>query len=95
MSQPPGRLAGHRRGRGPGGAANPAAGPPEGSSYAGAGVDIDAGDRAVALMRAAVGRTSRAEVVGGIGGFAGLFDASRLASYRRPLLATSTDGVGT
>jgi phosphoribosylformylglycinamidine cyclo-ligase len=67
----------------------------EGSSYAGAGVDIDAGDRAVALMKAAVGRTSRAEVVGGIGGFAGLFDASKLASYRRPLLATSTDGVGT
>ena len=95
MSQPPGRLSGQRRGRGPDGAANPAAGPPGGSSYAGAGVDIDAGDRAVALMKAAVGRTSRAEVVGGIGGFAGLFDASRLASYRRPLLATSTDGVGT
>ena len=46
-------------------------------------------------MKAAVEATSRAEVVGGIGGFAGLFDASRLASYRRPLLATSTDGVGT
>jgi phosphoribosylformylglycinamidine cyclo-ligase len=66
-----------------------------GSSYADAGVDIDAGERAVALMRAAVARAARAEVVGGIGGFAGLFDASRLASYRRPLLATSTDGVGT
>jgi phosphoribosylformylglycinamidine cyclo-ligase len=65
------------------------------SSYAGAGVDIDAGERAVELMRAAVGRASRAEVVGGIGGFAGLFDASRLTSYRRPLLATATDGVGT
>ena len=65
------------------------------SSYASAGVNIDAGDRAVALMKAAVEATSRAEVVGGIGGFAGLFDASRLASYRRPLLATSTDGVGT
>jgi len=64
-------------------------------SYAGAGVSIDAGDRAVALMRAAVGAASRAEVIGGIGGFAGLFDASKLASYRRPLLATSTDGVGT
>ncbi|HUL26714.1 MAG TPA: phosphoribosylformylglycinamidine cyclo-ligase [Streptosporangiaceae bacterium] len=68
---------------------------PRGSSYAGAGVDIDAGDRAVALMKAAVERAGRPEVVGGIGGFAGLFDASRLASYRRPLLATSTDGVGT
>ena len=69
--------------------------PGAGFSYAGAGVDIDAGDRAVALMRAAVEAAARAEVVGGIGGFAGLFDASTLASYRRPLLATSTDGVGT
>jgi len=69
--------------------------PGAGFSYAGAGVDIDAGDRAVALMKAAVEAAARAEVVGGIGGFAGLFDASRLASYRRPLLATSTDGVGT
>jgi phosphoribosylformylglycinamidine cyclo-ligase len=34
-------------------------------------------------------------VIGGVGGFAGLFDASALAGYRRPLLATSTDGVGT
>jgi phosphoribosylformylglycinamidine cyclo-ligase len=69
--------------------------PGAGFSYAGAGVDIDAGDRAVALMRAAVEAAGRPEVVGGIGGFAGLFDASKLASYRRPLLATSTDGVGT
>ncbi len=66
-----------------------------GPSYAGAGVDIAAGQRAVELMRAAVARTAGPEVVGGIGGFAGLFDASRLAGYRRPLLATSTDGVGT
>jgi len=64
-------------------------------SYAAAGVDIDAGERAVDLMRAAVGATSRPEVVGGLGGFAGLFDASALARMRRPLLATSTDGVGT
>jgi phosphoribosylformylglycinamidine cyclo-ligase len=66
-----------------------------GSSYSGAGVDILAGERAVDLMRAAVSRTARSEVVGGIGGFAGLFDASRLRGFRRPLLATSTDGVGT
>lgn len=66
-----------------------------GASYAAAGVDIGAGERAVELMRAAVARTARPEVVGGIGGFAGLFDASRLAAMRRPLLATSTDGVGT
>ncbi|HUK68455.1 MAG TPA: phosphoribosylformylglycinamidine cyclo-ligase [Streptosporangiaceae bacterium] len=63
--------------------------------YAAAGVDIDAADRAIELMRAAVARTARPEVVGGIGGFCGLFDASKLAAYRRPLLATSTDGVGT
>jgi phosphoribosylformylglycinamidine cyclo-ligase len=69
--------------------------PRAGLSYAAAGVDIAAGERAVDLMRAAVARTARPEVVGGIGGFAGLFDASRLAGYRRPLLATSTDGVGT
>jgi len=63
--------------------------------YRAAGVSIDAGDRAVALMRDAVARTSGPEVVGGIGGFAGLFDASRLTRYRHPLLATATDGVGT
>jgi phosphoribosylformylglycinamidine cyclo-ligase len=66
-----------------------------GLSYARAGVDIAAGERAVELIRAAVARTTRPEVVGGIGGFAGLFDASKLSSYRRPLLATATDGVGT
>jgi phosphoribosylformylglycinamidine cyclo-ligase len=65
------------------------------STYAAAGVDIEAGDRAVELMKAWVAKTSRPEVVGGIGGFAGLFDASALKAYRRPLLATSTDGVGT
>jgi len=66
-----------------------------GATYAAAGVDIAAGERAVDLIRAAVARAGRPEVVGGIGGFAGLFDASRLAAMRRPLLATSTDGVGT
>ena len=63
-------------------------------TYAASGVDIDAGERAVTLMRAAVERTSRPEVVGGLGGFAGLF-ALDTAKYRRPLLASSTDGVGT
>jgi len=64
------------------------------SSYAAAGVDIEAGDRAVELLKSRVARASRPEVVGGLGGFAGLFrlDASR---YRDPLLASSTDGVGT
>jgi phosphoribosylformylglycinamidine cyclo-ligase len=63
-------------------------------TYASAGVDIDAGERAVTLMRAAVERTNRPEVVGGLGGFAGLF-ALDTTKYRRPLLASSTDGVGT
>jgi phosphoribosylformylglycinamidine cyclo-ligase len=67
----------------------------KGSSYAAAGVDIDAADQAVGLMREWIEKTRRPEVVGGIGGFAGLFDASALRDYRRPLLATSTDGVGT
>jgi phosphoribosylformylglycinamidine cyclo-ligase len=66
-----------------------------GTSYSAAGVDIEAGEQAVELMKAWVAKASRPEVVGGIGGFAGLFDASALAAYRRPLLATSTDGVGT
>ncbi len=66
-----------------------------GLSYASAGVDIEAGERAVDLMRAAVARTRRPEVLGGLGGFAGLFDASALRGYRRPLLVTATDGVGT
>jgi phosphoribosylformylglycinamidine cyclo-ligase len=65
------------------------------STYEGAGVDIAAGERAVALMRERVALARRAEVVDEASGFAGLFDASRLARYRRPLLATSTDGVGT
>jgi phosphoribosylformylglycinamidine cyclo-ligase len=65
------------------------------ASYASAGVDIAAGDRAVELMKAAVARTAGPEVIGGIGGFAGLFDATRLTGMRQPLLATSTDGVGT
>jgi len=67
----------------------------KGPSYAAAGVSIEAGDRAVALMKQWVDKAQRPEVVGGIGGFAGLFDASALRDYRRPLLATSADGVGT
>ena len=67
----------------------------QGASYAAAGVDIEAGDRAVELMKEWVSKATRPEVVGGLGGFAGLFDATALTAYRRPLLATSTDGVGT
>ena len=65
------------------------------SAYAAAGVDIEAGDRAVELMKASVARTRRPEVLGGLGGFAGFFDASALKGYTHPVLATSTDGVGT
>jgi phosphoribosylformylglycinamidine cyclo-ligase len=65
------------------------------STYKDAGVDIDAGDRAVELMKASIAKASRPEVMGGIGGFAGLFDASALKKMNKPLLATSTDGVGT
>jgi len=65
------------------------------TSYREAGVDTAAGDLAVELMKSAVQKTHGPEVLGGVGGFAGLFDVSFLKSYRRPLLATSTDGVGT
>ena len=65
------------------------------TSYAAAGVDTAAGDRAVELMKAAVAATHGSNVLGGVGGFAGLFDVSFLTSYKQPLLATSTDGVGT
>jgi phosphoribosylformylglycinamidine cyclo-ligase len=64
-------------------------------TYAGAGVDVEAGDKAVELMKDSVRQAARPEVLGGLGGFAGLFDASRLTRMARPILATSTDGVGT
>ncbi|MDP9028486.1 MAG: phosphoribosylformylglycinamidine cyclo-ligase [Actinomycetota bacterium] len=63
--------------------------------YTEAGVDTAAGDLAVELMKSAVAKTHGPEVFGGVGGFAGLFDVSFLKHYTRPLLATSTDGVGT
>jgi phosphoribosylformylglycinamidine cyclo-ligase len=64
------------------------------TSYRASGVDIEAGERAVELMRTSVGRTVRPEVRGGLGGFAGLFDLD-LERYPKPVLASSTDGVGT
>ncbi|MGO0577844.1 phosphoribosylformylglycinamidine cyclo-ligase [Ornithinimicrobium panacihumi] len=64
-------------------------------TYASAGVDVHAGDRAVELMKASVARATRPEVLGGLGGFAGMFDASALKGMEHPVLATSTDGVGT
>ncbi|WP_188701538.1 phosphoribosylformylglycinamidine cyclo-ligase [Microbacterium nanhaiense] len=65
------------------------------STYSEAGVDTAAGDLAVELMKSSVRATQGPEVLGGVGGFAGLYDASFLKEYRHPLLATSTDGVGT
>ncbi|BAS11277.1 phosphoribosylformylglycinamidine cyclo-ligase [Arthrobacter sp. Hiyo4] len=46
-------------------------------------------------MKGAVKATHNSSVIGGVGGFAGLYDVSRLLTFKRPLLATSTDGVGT
>ena len=77
------------------GAPNTAARNPAPITYAAAGVDTRAGDTAVELMKDAVRATHTGAVVGGVGGFAGMVDASALLRYRRPLLATSTDGVGT
>ncbi|MEE6309964.1 phosphoribosylformylglycinamidine cyclo-ligase [Plantactinospora veratri] len=63
-------------------------------SYADAGVSIHAGERAVELLRPKVQGTRRPEVMGDIGGFAGLFRLDT-QKYRNPILASSTDGVGT
>jgi phosphoribosylformylglycinamidine cyclo-ligase len=70
-------------------------GHPTGATYEQAGVSIEAGDKAVELMKVWVDQARRPEMIGGIGGFAGLFDASALKAYDRPLLASSADGVGT
>ena len=67
----------------------------QGVTYAAAGVDVEAGEHAVALMKASIARAQRPEVIGDFGGFAGLFDISTIAKFKQPLLATSTDGVGT
>src|SRR5665647_459200 len=63
-------------------------------TYREAGVDIDAGNKAVNLMKKHVRSTYRPEVLGDIGGFGGLF-ALNVAKYREPVLVSGTDGVGT
>ncbi len=63
-------------------------------TYADTGVDIDAGNQAVALMKKSVQSTFRPEVLTGIGGFGGLF-ALDTAKYSQPVLVSGTDGVGT
>ncbi|HEY3342116.1 MAG TPA: phosphoribosylformylglycinamidine cyclo-ligase [Anaerolineae bacterium] len=65
------------------------------NTYAAAGVDIAAGQRAVDMMAGAVRATYGPEVLAGIGAFGGLFDATRLKGMESPVLVGSTDGVGT
>ena len=65
------------------------------NAYAKAGVDTEAGDLAVELMKRSVSATHNDLVFGGLGGFAGMMDVSFIKNYQQPLLATSTDGVGT
>ncbi len=83
-SAKPGARPGARPGAKQGGAWN---------AYRAAGVDIDAGEKAVDLMRAAVAATRRPEVIGGLGGFASVMTLP--AGLREPVLVSSTDGVGT
>jgi phosphoribosylformylglycinamidine cyclo-ligase len=64
------------------------------ATYAAAGVSIEAGDEAVEKLKPWAAKASRPEVLGGIGGFAGLFKL-KLDRWREPVLASSTDGVGT
>jgi len=68
--------------------------PAGGATYAAAGVSIEAGDEAVERIKDVVRSTNRPEVLGGIGGFAGLF-ALDTSTYREPVLVSSADGVGT
>ncbi len=65
-----------------------------GLSYRDAGVDIDAGNRLVEMIKPHARRTRRPEVLGGLGGFGALFEVP-LDRYRKPVLVAGTDGVGT
>jgi phosphoribosylamine---glycine ligase len=73
----------------------PASVSPRESAYAASGVSIDAGARAVELMKDSVKATYSPAVLAGIGSFGGLFDASELKRMQNPVLVASTDGVGT
>ncbi|MDR0459618.1 MAG: phosphoribosylformylglycinamidine cyclo-ligase, partial [Coriobacteriales bacterium] len=64
-------------------------------SYKDAGVDIEAGARAVEKIRAAVQSTYTPEVIGDIGGFGGLYSAAAFSNMQDPILVSATDGVGT
>ena len=65
------------------------------TQYAASGVSIDAGNRAVELMKEAARGTYNASVLAGVGSFGGLFDVSALKQMDHPVLVASTDGVGT
>lgn len=65
------------------------------TTYAEAGVDIDAGDALVERIKPFAKATSRAGVMGGLGGFGALFDLKKAGKYKNPILVSSTDGVGT
>ncbi|MEH7511144.1 phosphoribosylformylglycinamidine cyclo-ligase [Gottfriedia acidiceleris] len=64
------------------------------NAYKQAGVDIEAGYEAVNRMKKHVQKTMRQEVLGGLGGFGGMFDLSKF-NYKEPVLVSGTDGVGT
>ena len=63
--------------------------------YKKAGVDIEAGYKAVELMKTHVKQTMRPEVLGGLGGFAGAFDLTAIKNMEEPVLLSGTDGCGT
>ena len=63
--------------------------------YKSAGVDIEAGYKAVELMKQHVKATMRPEVLGGLGGFSGAFSLSKIKNMKEPVLLSGTDGVGT
>ncbi len=63
--------------------------------YKSAGVDIEAGYKAVELMKKHVKATMRPEVLGGLGGFSGAFSLSKIKNMQEPVLLSGTDGVGT
>ena len=63
--------------------------------YKNSGVDIEAGYRSVELMKEHVKKTMRPEVLGGLGGFAGAFDLSKIKEMDEPVLLSGTDGCGT
>lgn len=66
---------------------------PDSLSYRDAGVDIDAGNQLVEDIKPLIARTQRPEVLGGLGGFGGLFKVPE--GYKKPVLVSGTDGIGT